>query len=80
MYFWYYKLTSQLYEYFFIQTMELLIFAYFSDDIFSIINTHLFDIYNFKKHLFNVHNFKKHTIYFYTLWINFVNNPARNDR
>jgi len=27
-----------------IQTIQFLIFAYFSDDIFSVINTHLFNI------------------------------------
>jgi len=37
-------------EYFLsIQIIQFLIFAFFSDDIFSIINTYLFDIYNFKK-------------------------------
>jgi len=42
---------SRLYEYFLsIQTIQFLIFAYFSDDIFSIINTHLFGTYNFEKH------------------------------
>ena len=36
---------SRLYEYFLsIQTIQFLIFAYFSDDIFCIINTHLFSI------------------------------------
>jgi len=33
------------------QTIQFLIFVYFSDDTFCIINTHLFGIYNFKKRI-----------------------------
>jgi len=67
------EVFSRLYEYFLsIQTIQinntLLIFAYFSNDIFCIINTHHFGTYNFKKH----------TVYF-ILYGNKLLIPTRND-